>query len=85
MVYMVRLIHDSNISGVYKQILSCFIAKQAENGLQSRFSENGKTAVWHYGMKLHWYLTGDRDWRYGMVLYGFIGIVWYVGGGVSDY
>ena len=28
--------------------------KQAENGLQSRSSENGKTAVavWHYGLKL---------------------------------
>ena len=28
------------------------IKKQAENGLQSRSSENGKTAVWHYGLKL---------------------------------
>ena len=27
--------------------------KQAENGLQSRSSENGKTAVWHYGLKWH--------------------------------
>ena len=27
--------------------------KQAENGLQSRSSENGNTAVWHYGLKLH--------------------------------
>ena len=26
--------------------------KQAENGLQSRSSENGKTAVWLYGLKL---------------------------------
>ena len=26
--------------------------KQAENGLQSRSSENGKNAVWHYGLKL---------------------------------
>ena len=26
--------------------------KQAENGLQSRSSKNGKTAVWHYGLKL---------------------------------
>ena len=26
--------------------------KQAENGLQSRSSENGKTAVWHCGLKL---------------------------------
>ena len=33
--------------------------KQAENGLQSQSSENGKTAVWHYGLKLQWYLTGD--------------------------
>ena len=29
-----------------------------------------KMAVWHYGIKLQWYLTGDRDWRYGMVWYG---------------
>ena len=57
--------------------------KQAENGLQSRSSENGKTAVWHYGLKLQWYLTGHRDWRYGMVWFGFVGIVWY-GGGLSD-
>ena len=28
------------------------VSKQAENGLQSRSSENGKTAVWHYGLKL---------------------------------
>ena len=26
--------------------------KQAENGLQSRSSENGKTAVWHCRLKL---------------------------------
>ena len=56
-------------------------SKQAENGLQSRSSENGKTAVWHYGLKLLWYLTGDRGWRYGMVWFGFVGIVWYGGGG----
>ena len=41
--------------------------KQAENGLQSRSSENGKTAVWHYGLKLQWHLTGDIEW-FGMVL-----------------
>ena len=29
-------------------------------------------AVWHYGLKLQWYLSGDWDWRYGMVLYGFV-------------
>ena len=65
--------------------------KQAENGLQSRSSENGKTAVWHYGLKLQWYLTGDRDWRYGMVWYGlvwfwfdFVGIVWYGGGHMTS-
>ena len=28
------------------------ILKQAENGLQSQSTENGKTAVWHYGLKL---------------------------------
>ena len=28
------------------------ICQQAENGLQSRSSENGKTAVWHYRLKL---------------------------------
>ena len=26
--------------------------KQAKNGLQLRSSKNGKTAVWHYGLKL---------------------------------
>ena len=31
-----------------------------------------KMAVWHYGLK---------DWRYGMVWYGFVGIVWYWGRG----
>ena len=25
--------------------------KHAKNGLQSRSSENGKTVVWHYGLK----------------------------------
>ena len=29
-----------------------FQNKQAENGLQSRSSENGRTEVWHYGLKL---------------------------------
>ena len=29
-----------------------FTIQQAENGLQSRSSKNGKTAVWHYGLKL---------------------------------
>ena len=36
------------------------------------YSCDGKTAVWHYGLKLQWYLTGDRDWRYGMIWYGFV-------------
>ena len=47
-----------------------------------------KMAVWHYGLKLQWYLTGYRYWRYSMVWYGlvwfwfdFVGIVWYWGGG----
>ena len=60
--------------------------KQAENGLQLRSSENGKTAVWwHYGMKLQWYLNGDMVW-FCMVWYGFVGIVWYWGwgGGAID-
>ena len=30
-----------------------------------------KMAVCYYGLKLQRYLTGDRDWRYGMVWYGF--------------
>ena len=51
------------------------IKKQAENGLQSWSSENGKTAVWHYGWKLQWYLTRDRDWRYGMVWW--YGLLWF--------
>ena len=46
--------------------------KQAENSLQSWSSENGKIAVLHYGLKLQWYLTWNRDWRYGMVWYGLI-------------
>ena len=29
-----------------------FVYKQAENGLQSRSSDNGKTAVGHFGLKL---------------------------------
>ena len=33
-------------------IASKKMLKQAENGLQSRSSENGKTALWHYGLKL---------------------------------
>ena len=28
------------------------LTEQAENGLKSQSSENGKTAVWHYGLKL---------------------------------
>ena len=55
--------------------------KQAENGLQSRSSDNGKTAVWHYGLKLQQYLTGATDWRYGMVWYGFVAKVWFGRGG----
>ena len=31
-----------------------------------------KMAVQHQGLKLQLYLTGDRDWRYGMVWYGLI-------------
>ena len=53
----------------------CVSYEQAENGLQSRSSENGMT--WHYGLKLQWYLTGDRGWRYGIIWYG---LVW---GGVT--
>ena len=61
------------------------IEKQAENGLQSRSSDNGKTAVWHYGLKLQWYLTRDIVW-FGMVLFGFVwfslySLVWWGGGG----
>ena len=26
-----------------------------------------KMAVWHYGLKLQLYLTGDTYWRFGMV------------------
>ena len=56
------------------------IKKQAENGLQSRSSENGKIAMWHYGLKLQWYFIGDKAWRYGMVWFG---IVWYGGGQIT--
>ena len=51
-----------------------FVTKQAENGLQSRFPENGKTTVWHCGLKLQRYLTRDRGWRYSMICYG---LVWF--------
>ena len=44
--------------------------EQAENGLQSRSSENGSVALW---IKIAVIL----NWRYGMVWYGFVGIVWY--------
>ena len=37
-----------------------------------------KMAVWHYGLKLQWYLTGDMVW-FCVVLYGFVSIVWYGG------
>ena len=46
-------VHPSNID---------YILKQAENGLQSRSSENGKTAVWDYGSRLAW-MTGMADWH----------------------
>ena len=36
-----------------------------------------KMAVLHYGLKLQWYLTGDRDRRFGMIWYDLVGIVWY--------
>ena len=41
--------------------------KQAENGLQSRSSENGSAALW---IKIIVIL----NWRYGMVWYGFVGM-----------
>ena len=46
--------------------------------------------MWHYGLKLQLYLTGDRDWRFGIVWYGLVwfGIVWFGivsgGGGIMD-
>ena len=40
------------ISNKFELLLHIQIKKQAENGLQSRSSENGKTAVWHYELKL---------------------------------
>ena len=62
----------------YFYLQNYFYFKQAENGLQSRSSENGKTAVRHYGLKLQWYLSGDKDWRFGMVWQGlvWIGMIW---------
>ena len=43
------------------------VRKQAKNGLQSRSSENGKTAVWMTSMdewhgRLAW-MNGMDDWR----------------------
>ena len=46
---------------MYKINPRLLIIKQAENGLQSRSSENGKTGVWHYGLILLFYLTGDTE------------------------
>ena len=46
-----------------------FHLKQAENGLQSRSSENGSVALW-----IEIAVTGDRDWRFGFVWYG---LVWF--------
>ena len=57
-------------------------SKQAENGLQSRSSKNGRTAVWHYGLKLLEIESWDMIW-FGMILYSFVGIVWY--GGTSEF
>ena len=42
-----------------------------------KWQDSSGSAVWHYGLKLQWYLTGHRGWRYGMVWYGFVGIVCY--------
>ena len=38
-----------------------------------------KMAMWHYGLKLQLYLTGDRDWRfwYGLVWYGLVWFGWH--------
>ena len=47
--------------------------KQAENGLQSRSSENGSVALW---IEIEVIL----DWRFGMVWYGLVGIVCMGGG-----
>ena len=53
-----------------------FLGSQNENKPKMAYSCNlPKLAVWHYGLKLLLYLTGDRDWRFGMVWYG---LVWYV-------
>ena len=37
------------------------------------------TAKLHYGLKLQWYLTGGRDWRFGIVWFGMLGygLVWF--------
>ena len=56
-----RLLHEVKVSGFAMKLREAVKKNQAENGLQSRSSENGKTAVWHYGLKLLRYLAGDRD------------------------
>ena len=45
-------IHSKHLSNEFKQ---------AENGLQSRSSENGKPAVWHYDLILQLYFEIVRD------------------------
>ena len=43
--------------------------KQAKNGLQSQSSENGSVALW---IEIAVYLTGDRNWVFGMVWQGLV-------------
>ena len=74
------------IFNFYLKLKYCYLicslgkpSKTSQNGLQSRSSKNGMTAVWHYGLKLQWYLTGDKDWWNSMVWYEIVGLVWYGG------
>ena len=41
------------------------IYKTSQKWLTVAIFQNGKTAVWHYGLKLQQYLTGDMVW-FGM-------------------
>ena len=45
-------IYNKSSSHKTLSLKQLYQVKQAENGLQSRSSENSKTAVWHYGLKL---------------------------------
>ena len=61
------------------------IYKTSQKWLTVAIFQNGKTAVWHYGLKLQQYLTGDMVWfgmgegRWLVSSYEYISIIYYNG------